>query len=600
MGVFKTVLLAMMIAITSILTLSCTTNDNENNGSTCNTPSVPLNVSASAQSSSSIRISWNSVNQATSYNIYRSTDTWNFSLWQNNISSNFFVDNELSDFTTYYYRVSAVNHCGTSRQSETVGAMTMTDCILPQAPSGVWAEAQLPSNISISWNPISGAHSYKIYRSTNSVGTFTRVEMVSKTTFTDRGLYPLTTYHYRVSAVNSCGEGEQSNQASATTICPTSTIPTGVSAEALSPSSIKVSWNSVSQANTYNVYRSMNSRYNLAEYTFISNTSSPSYTDSGLSYSTIYFYKIRALNYWGKSEFSSSTYAITHCNPPKIPSDVFAYPQSSSSIRVSWSSFSDANSHNIYRAIGSNGEFSFLGNTYSTYYIDDRLSPLTTYYYRVSTVINHCGEGEQSSIASATTLDCPIPTIPTGISAETLSSSSIKVSWNHADNADSYRIYRSLISWGTFSFVGSTSSAYYTDNGLFRNQPYYYKVRAVNYCGESGQSGIVSTTTLDCPIPTSPGNIQLIPEWSGNLYQINVRWTPVFGATSYRVYEWSWGLTGEWTAGWDYFPVITTPSTEYRLIGWFWGTPDIRIKVRAINQCGEGLANHAELFPGLF
>ncbi|MDR0558223.1 MAG: fibronectin type III domain-containing protein [Treponema sp.] len=88
-----------------------------------------------------------------------------------------------------------------------------------------------------------------------------------------------------------------------------------------------------------------------------------------------------------------------------------------------------------------------------------------------------------------------VPSAPTGVTASAQSSSGINVSWNAAPGATSYKVFRASSSSGTYTLVGSPSSASYTDSGLSSSTTYYYKVSAVNSAGESAQSSYASATT---------------------------------------------------------------------------------------------------------
>jgi fibronectin type 3 domain-containing protein len=87
--------------------------------------------------------------------------------------------------------------------------------------------------------------------------------------------------------------------------------PTGVSAVALSYYEIEISWNSVPEAEYYNIYQS----YDGYSYTCIGNTGINYYTDTGLSTSTTYYYKVSAMKYNGyyyeESNLSDSASATT-------------------------------------------------------------------------------------------------------------------------------------------------------------------------------------------------------------------------------------------------------------------------------------------------
>jgi len=110
---------------------------------------------------------------------------------------------------------------------------------------------------------------------------------------------------------------------------------------------------------------------------------------------------------------------------------------------------------------------------------------------------------------------CNVPLAPSGVSASAQSASSIRISWTswwwNEDRVTSYRVYRSTSFWGTFSFIGGTgtSSGNYTDNGLSASTTYYYRISAVNSCGEGALSSSVGATT-NCNLPLAPSNISIV------------------------------------------------------------------------------------------
>jgi hypothetical protein len=88
----------------------------------------------------------------------------------------------------------------------------------PVAVTGVTATAGT-GQVTVSWNAVSGATGYQLYRTANSgnESATPSVSGISGTTYTDTGLNPGTTYYYRVVAVNSSGASGFSTEASATT-----------------------------------------------------------------------------------------------------------------------------------------------------------------------------------------------------------------------------------------------------------------------------------------------------------------------------------------------------------------------------------------------
>lgn len=63
----------------------------------------------------------------------------------------------------------------------------------------------------LTWDAVDGADSYKIYRNGTEIGTS------DTNSYKDTGLTGDTTYQYQVSAVNSAGESEKSEEISLTT-----------------------------------------------------------------------------------------------------------------------------------------------------------------------------------------------------------------------------------------------------------------------------------------------------------------------------------------------------------------------------------------------
>ena len=87
-------------------------------------------------------------------------------------------------------------------------------------PKGVTAAAESADSIMVSWDPVSSAIAYYVYRGESAYGEYSRVETVWKpsTSYTDTGLSANTTYYYRVSYYTGPKESDKSSYASATTL----------------------------------------------------------------------------------------------------------------------------------------------------------------------------------------------------------------------------------------------------------------------------------------------------------------------------------------------------------------------------------------------
>ncbi len=96
-----------------------------------------------------------------------------------------------------------------------------------------------------------------------------------------------------------------------------------------------------------------------------------------------------------------------------------------------------------------------------------------------------------------------VPDAPQSLAASAASASSISLTWNATTITDWYDIYRSTTSGGTFTAIGSSTSATYSDTGRSASTAYYYKITAVNDSGASAYSSSANATTNAAPTTTT-------------------------------------------------------------------------------------------------
>jgi RHS repeat-associated protein len=151
-------------------------------------PASPGPISAN-QYGFAVRVDWNEVADATSYELQRDSSTLTTS------ESAPYDDTSIVSGATYIYRVRACNTLGCS---DWVSSASLTIQPIPAAPASITATPG-SSSIAVSWQPSSGASSYQLHR--NSVP----FASVSITTHTDGSVVKSTAYTYTVRACNSIG-----------------------------------------------------------------------------------------------------------------------------------------------------------------------------------------------------------------------------------------------------------------------------------------------------------------------------------------------------------------------------------------------------------
>lgn len=258
--------------------------------------SPKLTVQANALSSSEIKVEWTAVPGATNYNIYRSTYNGGYALVATATGLQL-TDTGLNPSTVYWYKVVSSNGAENATHAKTHDQIPV-----------LTASTIDTQTIRLDWTGVMNADRYQIYRSLSENGPFEEIGTAEyTTTFTDMSLEHTTRYYYYVVAWSGPDEGAPSNIASAETMTPVIGVP-DVDAEALSTSSIKVSWNEISGAYDYNIYRSLTED---GVYEKIGDTEDLEFTDKNLDHTTTYYYKVAVYTGQDMGEQSAPANATT-------------------------------------------------------------------------------------------------------------------------------------------------------------------------------------------------------------------------------------------------------------------------------------------------
>ncbi|MFL5676970.1 MAG: fibronectin type III domain-containing protein, partial [Chloroflexota bacterium] len=132
-----------------------------------------------------------------------------------------YSDTSVTNGTTYFYAVSALNAIGEGSRSTERSATPTAPATLPGSPRNVTATPNSSKGINLAWqaptsNGGSAVTQHRIYRSTTS-GAETLLASVTGTTFSyrDASTRRSTLYYYVIRAVNAVGVGPNSTEVSA-------------------------------------------------------------------------------------------------------------------------------------------------------------------------------------------------------------------------------------------------------------------------------------------------------------------------------------------------------------------------------------------------
>ncbi len=543
-------------------------------------PAAPSSVTA-IQGDGKIKIRWNTVKTATSYNIYWSMDK-SFTR-----SSGYKVQSVISPYshinlangTSYYYAVTAVNSGGESALSSI--KMVSPQVVVPAAPTSVLVVAG-ERQVRLRWARVAGADSYNLYWSIKPGVTKQNGEKIENVVpgaqYTE--LTNGTKYFYIVTAVNAGGESTASTEVSTVPQVSTPAAPAEVNAVPRD-GKIMVSWMPVEGASTYNIYWSENPNVTDKTGKVIKNLVSSTFTQPELKNAKKYYFVVTAVNAGGESAFSRKVFAIPRVAAPSVPTNIVVEP-GNGMVTVEWKAVAGATHYNLYWSSKA-GVKTVTANKIADIKQKQSFTGLTngTQYFYVITAENAGGESAASVELSAIP-QVPAPAVPAGVAAVS-SDKSVSFAWDEATGATSYNLY-----WSTKPGVSPENgtrveniSAKELHSGLLNGVNYFYVITAVNAAGESAPS-IEMISVPQVPAPHAPKGITAkIAD-----RKVILDWKKTPGATSYNIY---WNQRGNVTTKDVQIKGVTVPYTHTGLKN---GESYFYI-ISAVNSGGETVSHTA-------
>ncbi|MFH1682129.1 MAG: Ig-like domain-containing protein [Candidatus Eisenbacteria bacterium] len=459
-------------------------------------PAAPGAVSASDAVCGAVLLEWSAVLNADSFDVYR--DSFRIATT---------AGTALQDAPppgTYLYEVSARNSCGAGPRRSDAGTRPPD---APSAPSGIAATDTVCGAIKVSWSAAANAEGYRVFRD----GLF--LAEADTEFHTDLSAAAGSSYAYTVSAWNGCGESGESAPEIGRRPWNAPAAPADAAASSGRCDGVLVTWGDGIGEEGYVVDRNGAALDTL-------DAGETSYLDASAPGGVSLSYRVGAFNRCGPVPNFSPPAAGFRLPVPAAPASLEA-DSVCGGVRIRWA---DVSWEDGYAVVRDGGVIDTVGAD-ATEYVDNAPAPGSSHEYAVGS-FNACSGAPSYAGPVTGVRPYDAPPAPANVAATDDLCGEIRISWNAAAHADSYRVFRNGSPIGT---VAGTSLV----DGMAPPGTYAYTIAARNSCGESSAS-VPDAGTRRPAAPLAPSG----PAASDtSCHFILVTWGDVENEQGYKVHR---------------------------------------------------------------
>jgi len=467
----------------------------------------------------------------------------------------------LTNGTTYYFMVHALDSAEPANEDANTAEESTVPKGIPGTPANVAADLSA-GKIVVSWDPPPDTGgdtiaSYKVYRGI-AEGTVSLIASgLTDDSYDDDedDDTPLTVdelYYYKVSAVNSQGEGALSAAVSET-FRHVPGDPQNLAASLITMTGFTFAWDDVSGETGYRVYKDDD------QYGNDLSAGTSSMAISALTAATAYSMEVSAFNEVGEGDKSSLNVETL----PEVPAGVEVTDTGATGFTVTWEEVS-GEAVDGYRVYVDGVQYGSDVTTGATLEVTG-VASATTFSVQVAAYTGgeaNVSGGEGNKSAPAVDV-LTLPAAPGGLEAASVDTESFTLSWDLIDGeVDGYLVY---VDGDEYDEIDDNTMDI---SGLDAATAYSLQVSAYNDTGEGAKSSALQVTT----VPEAPLNVI-----TGNYLETSfaVSWDAVTGADGYRVYVDSVKDGSDITGGLAHTATGKTGATTYS------------VEVAAYNAGGE-------------
>lgn len=458
-------------------------------------------LKGSSTASGGAIVKWKTVTGAAGYAVYRKTADSNWKMLDTT-SEDQYTDKQVSGNTTYYYTVRAYKGSLKTASANKYNSKywssydkTGIKVVYLSTPQLSVVE-KASSGFKVKWNAVTGATGYALYRKTANT-SWEMLETTSSVAYQDKSAKSSGEYYYTVRAYQGNVSTALENRYSAEYwshydskgIKSASIATPQLKTVTAAASGTRASWQSVSGASGYAVYRKISG----GSWGMIATTESTEYVDTAsLSSGKTYYYTVRA--YKGNQKTAlANKYSSQYWSYYQEEGVKFVYTAipvltqataTSQGVNVKWKASEGASGYAVYRKM-TGGDWKMIDTTTKTTYSDKSgIDAGKEYYYTVRAYRGNYDSasknkynaswwsGYDPSGLKAKYISAPV------LNKTKVSNTGIEVSWEKVSGATGYVVYRKTGSEG-WKWIDTVTTLKYTDiSAQFDGTEYSYTVRA--------------------------------------------------------------------------------------------------------------------------
>lgn len=482
-------------------------------------PGVPQNLVASSIKTTSVKLTWDASEYATSYKIYDVTKG-NPVLLASTSKTAYTVKN-LTPGTETAYAVEGAGEGVASELSSPIYVLT-----LPEKVTGLKSSAVTENAVTLKWSDAKGAFGYKVYMLKD--GKYVQIAECDDIKYKVENLTEVTDYSFRVSAVaqseRTTQEGSQSDILNVSTAL---SKVEDVSVDNVQGNNVTLSWQENPYAQKYAVYVYSDSKKTYVEKAV---TEDAYATVTGLKYNKEYTFAVKAIAVRNDTEiYSDYSDSVGAATAYPVPENIKVSDVKSASYKLSWNPVPEASGYKVYRL--KNDSYELVSGVSVNFYTVGSLSFGQIDTYKITAVFKE-GSKTYESNYSEEVIAATTPAMVKNFTAKAYTRT-VKLTWNEVRNADCYNIY--LLEGDKYVLLSTETGTSCKIQELVPGAEYTFYIRAYIRLTNSTVKG--SMTSVEAT--TRPEKVEkLTVSGVGTTYH-TINWEEADGANYYHIYRYS-------------------------------------------------------------